>query len=323
MKNCLFVLLLALMGTQLFAAPTMEGLFRNGNNPDLSADLVVATFSVEELPSEVSKELLPTRYVKVFMSRSNSAIVALQADYADNRFAEPATQKSFYRTQLSDDVREAKFVERPLFYSVLSTLLLNDSRPMNHFLKAHSNGFKTNREAMSPEKLELLQKYKEYLIAISEEGGSVKDAIKASKEGNAEERAKAMEVITGGIYEKNDKVRLAREGGQFFWSVDLGAFKAFFSNEEHRLKKIQLMMEGGKNVELECGEYTLLNGTHELPKTMMLRDSTNSLYRISFLSLTHVSDKSGMSARAAKYDTLVKNNKNKTPALKFTQSFLY
>lgn len=323
MKNCLFVLLFALLSTHLFAAPTIEGLFRNGNNPDLSADLVVATFSVEELPNEVSKELLPVRYVKVFMSRSNTAIVALQADYSDNRFAEPTTQKSYFRTQLSDDVKEAKFVERPLFYSVLSTLLLNDSRPMNHFLKTYASGFKTNREAMSPDKLELLQKYKEYLIAISEEGGSVKDALKATKEGNAEERAKAMDVITGGIYEKNDRVHLAREGGQFFWMTDLGAFKAWFTNEEHRLKKIQLNMENGKNVELECGEYVLLNGTHEVPKTITMRDSLNSLYKISFLTLTHVADKSGMSARAAKYEALVKNNKNKAPALKYTQSFLY
>ena len=323
MKNCLFGLVFFVLTNAALAAPTIEGLFRNGNNPDLSADLVVATFSVEELPTEVSKETLPPRYVKVFMSRSAAKVELVQTDYADNRFTEAAVQRSYYRTQLSDDVRDAKTLERPLFYNVLASLLLNDSRPMNHFLKAHATAYKTNRELMNPEKIELLQKYKDYLIAVSEEGGSVKDAIKASKQGDAEERAKAMEVISTGVYDKTDRVRLTREAGQFYWAVDLGQVKALFTNEEHRLKKMQLLLDGGKNVELECGEYVLMNGTHELPRTISFRDSSNSLYRITFLSLTQVNDKSGQVARASKYENLVKANKNKNAALKFTQSFLY
>lgn len=323
MKNCLLGFLLTLISMSVFAAPTMEGLFRNGNNPDLSGDLVVVTFSVEELPTEASKELLPTRYVKLFMSRSSSRVEALQTDYVDSRFAEASTQKSFYRSQVSEDLKEAKSLERPLFFSLLSTLLLNDSRPMNQFFKSYGTGFKTNREAMNPEKIELLHKYKNYLIAVSEEGGSVKDAIKASKEGDAEERAKAMEVIATGVYEKSERVRLTREGGQFYWSVDLGQVKALFTNEEHRLKKVQMTLEPGKMIELECGEYALMDGVHELPKTITLRDSSNSLFRLTFMSLAQMSDKSGMPARAAKYDTLVKNNKNKAGALKFNHSFLY
>lgn len=323
MKNYLLSLVLFLLVSTVFAAPTIEGLFRNGNNPDLSGNLVVATFLVEELPTEVAKQNLPPRYVKIYMSRSGNKVELVQTDYADNRFNETAIQRLYYNAQLSDDAEQTKVIERSLFYNVMASLLLNDSRPMNHFLKTHATAYKTNRELMNSEKVELLQKYKSYLIAVSEEGGSVKDAIKASKQGSAEERAKAMDTISSGVYDKTDHVRLTREAGQFYWAVDLGQIKALFSNEEHRLKKIQMTLDGGKNIEMECGEYVLMNGTHELPRNIALRDSSNSLYRITFLSLNHMSDKSGQQGRASKFEGLVKANKNKGAALKFSQSFLY
>lgn len=323
MKKCLFGLILSFFVTLVFAAPTIEGLFRNGNNQDVTSDLIIATFSVEELPTEVSKELLPTRYVKLFMSRSGGSIEIVETDYADNRFLDASAVRSSYKNLLGNERVENKGGERSLFYSVLGTLLLNDSRLMNDFLKANTTSYKTNKELMNPEKIALLQKYKDYLVAVSEEGGSVSEAIKASKQTSTEERTKALEVIAAGVYDKTDKVHLSREEGQFYWSIDLTQFKALFSNEEHRLKKIKFTSELGKEVELECGEYVLINGTHELPRTISLRDFSNSLYRINFLTLTHVKDKSGQVARANKYEGLVKANKNKNIATKFTQSFLF
>ncbi len=318
MKYYLFFLLVAGFALSASAAPTIEGLFRHGNNADVTQHAVVLTMAVEELPTEVTKELSPPRFVKILFIKAGGRYDLTQIDYADKKFSDNSVVGVVQKNQLLTEVRREDISGKVFFYSLLGSLTFNDSTLMNAFMKGHVAGYKTNRELMNKDKVELLKKYKDYLIAVSEEGGSVKDAIKATKEGDAEERKKALDVISAGVYDKSDRVHLTKNENGFFWLVDLEKIKLQFTNEEHQFKNAVAEFSDEQKFEMEAGEFAKLNSVHDFPRTLSFKDASGNLYRMVFSGMTYINESS------AEYQKLIKATaKSSNSTIKHNHQFLF
>ena len=95
---------------------------------------------------------------------------------------------------------------------------------------------------------------------------------------------KIKETLSLRTYRESSKVKLIREGSQFYWSLDLARVKALFENKNHRIKRLFLETNMG-NITYEFGEFVSLNGIHELPKDIHFKVSSDKRYKISFVSL--------------------------------------
>lgn len=275
--------------------PTVEGLFRNGDNPELTGDTVALNVTIEEIQAQALTE--------------DSEMVQMQAPQMDEEQAsKKVAQQSFYKLIFSvtkgqplsmiqvrytgpqletNQVIDVKYYEnlertfaqetsfnRLLTFSLISMHGLNHSDGFNELLKRFARDYKPNSELVNQEKKKLYSKYKQHLSEKSEEASPLAPE-------DPEQLTMVKEVLKSRFYDNTKKAKLIRTNNEFLWEVNLDTVKAQFSHDQRMLKKMNVTNFNGE-VQVDIGPYFAANGNFQLPSFILVKHSTGEEAKISF-----------------------------------------
>ncbi|MFN8370113.1 MAG: hypothetical protein U0T83_05755 [Bacteriovoracaceae bacterium] len=227
------ILLALILNFNLYAAiPSPEGLFRNGNNAEANSDESYVSFSLEEK----DKGEAP-KFFKLYIEKEKGSANILRIGYNESQMRDNAINDISIKENLkisSDDN-----LTRELLFSSFDTIFFNSSVLMNKFLKKHVSGYLLNSEMLNKEKLNLLYNYKEYLLKIERDPGLEKSLPSPLKPNDPKELENVNRIMKQDLYAISNSVILEKINNDLFWRVRLGDFSAWFTNEEHELRRIE------------------------------------------------------------------------------------
>ncbi len=299
--NILFSCLLISTST-LAARPTLEGLFRNSNSPELEGNFIVIKMMIEEIQNQGVDQVLSTEaqdqkipmqpkfYKFIFSTEEERKTQLLQVEYNSNLMKKAGVKRSLYFKNLTQKIKDDVYTERSLFYSLLMMFGLNKSDGMKNILARYGTHFLDNKSLMNEEKVKLMDSYKKYLTAIKEDKTLKEELESPLKPEDIEEKEKVLNLLKEPMYKENESVSLVKDGRKFFWKMNLEKVKASFTNEEHRLTRFELESAEG-NILGNFGDYILFDGRHELPKIIVLKDKNNRQFKVRFLSFKNFINK--------------------------------
>ena len=290
MKTKTLLLFLSFLATSsLWASiPTTEGLFRNNNNTDVQATLVMVTLQAEKKLNEkaLEKPVEDSPLSEADVMKPEEQInkkVNLKYLFSVNEREDVEVVRVIYKPGKMDDdniidVKYYKNLEKGvventnrkgLVLGLLSSLALNRSEEISAFLKKVSTNYKSNEELIDPEKRDLYNQYKKYLKLIKEDE-SLKESLDNPMAPKDEEVRKTVEKIKERPFlQKDPHVSLEKKDASFLWKVDLDVLDAIFDGKTQRLQKLNFTKESDE-LAISLDDYILFNGNNELPKTIKM-----------------------------------------------------
>lgn len=302
--------------------PTVESLFRHGSNPDVSANglsltMVVKRVQPGEKPAGSSSDSLLKEekgedYYKIFFTKSGESLKVAQTRYNSNAFTEASLQHKTYYPNFSPFTIKPSVdqAEKGVFFALLHSLTLNNGSHIVNYLKSLGVPVKLNNEIINRNKVEFLADYKRYLVAISKDRNAKKTEVNPMRPEDAAARARAEEIMNEPMYVDTKQVKLSKDDGQVAWVVNAGAFEAVVSYKERDVQKVKYKSPAG-DFEIICKDYWLANGTHSLPRFMLIKTFNGQNYQVEITNLRHYIEKE---------DDLVKRLRNWDQALKGRES---
>lgn len=325
----IFTLLCFVMITdQALSWPTVEGFFRNGNNPQITGNYVQVTLKIERVyeqnilkiyandkssmqeDTEIEEEKFLPIYLKlIFSNEGKDQVELLQVVYGNSKMKEKSILKVDYFPNLLLFGKEDKYLERSLFYGMMAMFTLNDSKLISKFLDQNGIGFEYNKNIMNQDLLNLYQRQKDYLIAITDDK-ELKETLESPLwPSDNIKRLKVKNLLKQSMYKKSDLIEKIKKGLKFFWKINLETITAFFTNELHRLEELNVN-SGPLTIKVNCGNYMLFDGIHELPKTTMLKDTKNRVFQITLWTLKNFNKRSNWSyQQSKKYQKILEKQK--------------
>lgn len=296
MKICIKISLLVLVTLSSSAAiPTMEGLFRNGINPDIVQDLAVLVVKMKnikvnqvEVENEEEKLALDnSKYYKILYNNTaqgpQDVIVATYKN-ANLEDSELEAVKS-YRNE-KEMITSSPLLHKRLTMAILNMFALNSSNGISGVLKELDSEFMTNKEMVNKDKKELLEKYRRFLLAKKDYDQKIKDMKKNGANINemekisaplspmqpesAEEKTELNQIMSNSLYVPNKMIKLVKDGSEFFWVLQTQKISARFKNDTHMLKVLKIASESGEYVVLPH-EYATYQGEYLLPKKIEIK----------------------------------------------------
>lgn len=327
----LFVALSLICTTASAYVPTVESLLRHGGNPDVTSTGLSVTMNVKRLeagtkPSttqDVSllKETKVDDFYKLFYSRSNTSetIKLAQTRYSNNTFSEGSLEHKVYHPNFTPfTIRAtAEQAEKGIFFALMSSLVLNDGSHLVNYLKALGAPVRLNNDLINREKLELMAEYKRYLVTINKDRNAKKTLSNPLRPEDAAARTNADRIMKEPMYVDLNQVKLSREDGQMAWLVNAGTFEAVISYKEREIQKVKFKSQLG-DFEIICKDYWLANGTHSLPRYMLVRDFKGENYQVELTNLRHYNEREDdIVKRINKWDQLLRNKEASDPRPEF------
>lgn len=282
MKKIILFGLLITSFSLLAAVPTMEGLFRNGANENITGNLVVFNLLVTEQPKIQETEGKPKEnYLKlVFFQEEDKSIKLFQFQYPDSQMSDQKLSHFTKVSNLYSKIKSDPKPERAVFFSILTMIGLNYSNSITALLKKYNPDFKYNREIINGEKMALYRSYRNYLT--EKEKSSTQSPLNPLK---PEEKLKVDELMKSSMYKSTGNVKLIKRDGDFYWFLDLSRSNALFSNDNHFIKELKILLSKG-SIELDFDDYLSLNGTQMVPGQIMFKDSNERFYKIKITGLS-------------------------------------
>ncbi len=127
---------------------------------------------------------------------------------------------------------------------------------------------------------------------------------------DAEAKNRIETILASSMYVDNGQVKLSREDGQMAWLISAGPFEAVVSYKERDVQKIKFKSLAGE-FEIQCKDYWLANGTHRMPRYMMVKNFSGETYQVEVTNLRHFMERE---------DDLVKRQKSWDQILKGRES---
>lgn len=300
-----FFALLFFVSTAHAYVPTVESLFRHGSNPEVSADGVSITLNVKrinpgeksEAPSGDASLLTSEReedFYKIYFSQNEKTetLKIAQTRYNSAQFSENSLEHKVYFSNFTGHTIKAdiEHMEKGLFYALLQSLVLNNGRHVVNYLKAMGVPVRLNDEILNREKIEFLADYKRYLVTISKDRNARKTEVNPMRPEDPAARERADEIMGQPMYVDTDQVKLGRDSGNIAWIVNAGNFEAVFSYKLRDLYKIKFKSPAG-DYEMLFKDYWLANGTHSLPRFILIKSLNGQSYQVEITNLRHYVEK--------------------------------
>jgi hypothetical protein len=263
--------------------PTVEGLFRNNNNKDFSADGIFVSFTLNYLDSDASET-----DEKIAADKNSQILVEMLLASKGGTFSiyqrvtEPSTRRTFYKEipQIHRVIKKDLSAPAEIFYSTILSLAANDGDGFKNFLLKEIPDFKSNRQLLNFEKVELLRKYRNFLKNNRGNESKINSSESPLKSDDNDRQSKINELLNSPMYVSSSGINLIRELDQFFWFVNFPNFEAKFENETRRLAEIKFKKDQS-HFEGVYGNYILYNGSHELPAYVKILINEQK-YRLQF-----------------------------------------
>jgi len=286
--------------------PTVEGLFRNSSNKEISSNTVVFKYMIKKTVSTVSSQSnqsLGTNatsmqrplsqpqplYLKlIFSLEEEGKINMIQVLYSKSTMAEEDLLDVAMISDLEQHLvsNPGQNIRKGLLYSLILSMGLNNSSSIINFLKNLNIGIHKNDELVFAQKAELLNKYKNYLQTVKDDPDIKAALVSPLSPESLEDRHNIQEILKQSHYRNMGYIKLQKENSEFYWNIKMENFEARFSNEKHQLREMKLV-HSDQIFELKFSHYILYDGIHELPKFMIFKGLSDVLL-IQALSVSHL-----------------------------------
>lgn len=295
--------------------PTFDSLLRNGNNPDIANNTVVANLKIKYIPAPNSEEakspIILNNAVKYVLYNEREDFPKLvQLQYAGGKITSSNLHdvKVFPFHNLKSLRRGNENIEQQFFYSLLGMFLRNDSSLLVEFLKKQGVRVQSNKELMNKEKLRLLRDYRYYLKKVKESSTVSNDLQNPLYPSDPEEREKVGALMKTPLLSPDSYVKRFKNGDYFNWVVETDQVFASF-DYEHRLEELTLKTSEGE-LKATCGRFLIQGSKLEFPEVVTLTDFRGNKYEIRAVSLKMFPDNSKRYFRRLKrYKKQISENK--------------
>jgi hypothetical protein len=316
------IVLALLLSTSIYAyVPTVESLFRNGANQEVESNGSAITMVVKKIEvapkstaSTTDVALLASSreqdFYKIFFTKvSNDSVKLAQTRYNDSSFSEDSLQHKIYYPNFTPYTVKGEQADRGVFFGVLESLVMNNGAYLVNYLKTQGVPVKLNQDLINREKIEYLASYKRYLLTLSRDR-SKKNEPNPMRPEDPAAREKVEKVMNESMYVDTHQVRLSREDGEMAWLVTAGTFEAVISYKERQIQKVKFKSPHG-DLEIICKDYWLANGTHSLPRYILVKDFKGESFQIELTNLRHYSEKEDdLAKRLKKWDLILKGKES-------------
>ena len=322
MMKFAFLLVFVIASAQAYV-PTVESLFRHGSNPDVTANGISLTLIVKKMGGEKAptttmdaslvKEERPEDFYKIFLTKSaNENLKIAQTRYKNATFSEAALEHKIYYPNFTPYTFKAgvEELEKGLFFSLIHSLTLNNGSHMVNYLKNQGVPVKLNNELINREKVEFLADYKRYLITIARDRNAKKTEVNPMRPEDPAARNRAEQIMNESMYTDTKQVKLSRDEGQIAWVVNAGTFEGVFSYKDRDVQRLRYKSAAGE-YEIICKDYWLANGTHAMPRFVLIKGLNGQSWQIEITNLRHYVEKE---------DDLIRRLKNWDQILKGKES---
>jgi hypothetical protein len=319
------VSLLLLFPWQVWAyVPTVESLFRNGSNPDISANAMTMTLTVrKQLPGDKTTSQVQDAsllrsgraedYYKVFISKgSGEGYKISQSRYINPSFSEASLEHKTYYPNFTPYTVKASIeqLERGLFFGTLLSLTFNNGAHLVNYLKTLGVPVRLNNEIINRDKIEQLAAYKRYLVIINRDRNARKTEPNPLSPADPNERYRVNQLMDESMYVDTKQVKLAKDAGEIAWSVSAGAFEAIVSYNERQIQKIRYRSPAG-DFEMSLKDYWLANGSHSLPRYIIIKNLSGELYQVEINNFRHYVEKEDdLVKRLKKWDEILRGKES-------------
>jgi len=315
-----YLLIALFILTNTFAyTPTIESLFRNGDNDTVDGYTISANFvmtrktsvlqsseTLKELPSVYSYKLVFNNDVKKpsqFIQLAYSGNVISSSSLFDLKYF---PQMTFNSLKLSAEDNEKK-----LFYSLIHSLVNNNGALMIDFLNSVGLSALKNTERVNREQIQLISKYISYLKQKKNDPDlEIENPLEPS---NPEEKNLVREILKKPFLTNSPYVKRTRENNKVYYSINSEGVEIKFDAEKHELLSIKIKTSNG-TLEAKCFNYLVystVNRKLKFPQLILLRDFEGNEYELEMKKLRAVSENlDGFIKRLQKYKKDVENGLN-------------
>lgn len=296
MKKYLF-LCAALFALKTTAAiPTEEGLLKNLNNSAPQVGQTIVRFKVTS-----TDESKGDTYYRVILSNENpNSVQVLQQKYAGAQMTAAQLKDVKYEADLFARIKRDTVNEKTTFYSTLGFLVFNKGTGLESIIEKSGGSILRTRSQYNDDKLRLLRQYKGYLSSSKSKG----DADSPLNPQDPKEKQRVQELFRSNSLRPSPNVKLTKMGPSFMWHADWKNVHGYFSNEERRLRILEITSSDSP-LKIEMEQYGILNGINEFPKTMAMQTKEGIIYRIQILGVESKGNKE--KSVLLKYDELRKS----------------
>lgn len=289
------ILVLVFVKSAYSAVPTMEGLFRNGVNPDIVQDLAVLVVKQvnnkledgQVVKPENEETVINEQFYKILYNNSAQGPqdIILAAYSNANLEDDNLISVKIYKNE-KDMIANTGLFQKKITVAILNMFALNSSVSISNVLKEIDEEFMTNKEMVNKDKKELLEKYKRFLLAkkeydqkmkdLKKNGANVEEMEKLSmpmsplNPENVDEKNELNQIMANSLYVPNKMIKLVKDGSEFFWVLQTQKISARFKNDSHLLKILKINNELGETIILPH-EYATYQGEYLLPKKIEIR----------------------------------------------------
>jgi len=299
-----FILSLFLIQSVFAYVPTVESLFRHGQNPDVTSGAAVVSLAISDLnSSDKSKK----DFIKlVFQKNSLDSYRLDQLMFENETFGDQA-MKSLKRMPIVSGASLRSEPEQALFFSSLISILFNNGYHLVSTLKSQGIGVKFNNEIINRTKIDYLVSYKQYLVKINKDWSLKKTEPNPLKPEDADEKAKVDQVMNDSIYLNTGHVSYAKFDDLGAWKISGQDFEGYVSHEARQIRSLRLNTKG-KLFDFHYRQYFRADGIHYVPRFIEFKSSTGQHLLVEILTSRLVGEGSdAIFPKLKKWEQVYKN----------------
>ena len=174
-----------------------------------------------------------------------------------------------------------------------------------------------NDDIINREKIEYLASYKRYLALIGRDRNARKSEQNPLKPEDNVARARIDSIMAGSMYIDTKQVKLGRDEGEMAWVIDAANFHGVVSYNKREIEKMSFKTAAG-DLEIVCKEYWLADGTHSIPRYLLIKTLSGDNYQVEITSMKQfVEREDDLVRRLTRWDQILKGKNNSDPRPEF------
>jgi hypothetical protein len=290
-----WLLLLMITPSKTFAyVPTIESLFRNGTNPDMSQNAAMITLKitpVNPLAEKGEQAQGQSVWVKLIYHLGGGGRIKLtQLTYPSSAITDTAADSKVFFSEMSPNSfdQSVEMSERGLFYSIMNSLVINDGAFITQFLKTRGINVALNYEILNKEKKQLLERHKAWLIK-TKGGRQAEGEDSPLAPASGIEREKVNHIMALPMYASSGQIGLVRFEGEAAWNIKADAFEAWVGDSNRDIKQVTYKSSAGES-EFVAKDYIKYNGTTPLPRLITFKNSKDLHFNIEPIGIRYFNE---------------------------------
>ena len=297
--------------------PSVESLFRNGNNIDIGNNTVTASFYVKRMNKEGESELvdgppIKTAFKFVIGNENEEKPKLVQLDFRNGVISNETMNRVHFKPNFSlkNLAINEEQDETKIFYSIISSLVLNNSKMMMSYLRDIEPSIQQNKELIDTEQLNLLNSYRTYLKEKNTAEEDSEEIVNPLKPETDERKEYVKSAMSRSMLNETPSLKRVFKEGKFFWEINSENIYARFTNSNHQLKKLVIKTPRGK-IEVDLHHYILFGSGLEFPEIIYFKDLSGQMFEIKMTKMSQFKDNSAsFFKRIKRYEKIIKESQN-------------